>query len=63
MPDLNGDDLSVELVQRDELSITAGTVSISRRPAYLRVVGELIAAEGAARFAELLKTASDLIDR
>ena len=63
MRDLNGGDLSVELVQRDELSTTAGTVSVSRRPAYLRVAGELIAAEGAARFAAMLKTASDLIDQ
>lgn len=59
--DLNGRDVSVELVQRDELTTTKDVVSISRQPAYLRVAGELITAEGAVRFAEMLMTANDLI--
>ena len=63
MVDLNGGDLSVELVQRDELSISADTVSFIRRPAYLRVAGELIEAQGIARFARMLMTANDLIEQ
>jgi hypothetical protein len=60
---LNGGDMLVELVQRDELGITANTVTITRPPAYLRVAGELIAAEAAACFARMLMTANDLIDQ
>ena len=62
MRDLNGVVLSVELVQRDELSTTADTVSITRRPAYLRVAGELIEADDIAGFAQMLMTANELIE-
>lgn len=63
--DPEGGDLIVELAQRDELSVTANTITITRLPAYLRVGGQMIAGKGTARFApfaRMLTTANDLTE-
>ena len=61
MMDLNGDELPVELVQRDELSATADTVSITRRPADLRMARALIEAEAAGPLARMLMNVDGML--
>jgi hypothetical protein len=60
--DLSGHEMTIEVVQRDELSVAANAVSITRRPAYLRVAGELIPGEQASYFARKLMRASELLE-
>jgi hypothetical protein len=58
--DLDGDALSVDVVQRDEMIFAPGYASVERTPAYVRVAGQRMDGRQAALLSQLLTTASDL---
>jgi hypothetical protein len=60
--DLDGGDLLVEVVQRDELSMTAGGVTIVRDPACLMVGGVRLDLDQAVHLAWLLISAREMAD-
>ncbi len=61
MMDLDGSDLSVELVQRDELDATVESVAVRRQLPYLRLAGERVSADVAAQLADMLMAADALL--
>ena len=60
LPDLEGDTLSVELVQRDEMLFAPDKTAVTRTPPFVRVAGQRVACEQAALLAHLLVAADHL---
>jgi hypothetical protein len=52
--DLDGGELAVEVVQRDELCLTAGSAAIVREPAWVRVGGVQLSLDQAFHLAWML---------
>ena len=62
VPDLDGDELSVELVQRDEWSFATEVAAVARDTAWVSVGGVRISIDRAARLALLLLSAGEMVE-
>jgi hypothetical protein len=60
--DLDGRELAVDLVQRDELLLTAAGPTIVREPAWVRVAGVRIGQDQTVQFARMLLSARELAE-
>lgn len=60
--DLDGGELAVDLVQRDDLSVTGGGVALVREPAWARVAGVRIGLDQAAYLAGMLMLAKEIAE-
>ncbi len=53
---LDGDELSIEFVQRDELQLGSRYMAMARKPAWVRIAGCRVGPDEALRLAECLST-------
>jgi len=61
--DLDGRELTVDLVQRDELFLTAAGPAVVREPAWVRVAGVRIGLDQTVQLARMLLSARELAER
>jgi hypothetical protein len=57
--DLDGGELAVDVVQRDDLCLAEGSVALRCEPAWIRVAGVRIALDQAIPLARMLKSAKE----
>lgn len=60
--DLDGGELAVDVVRRDDLCLVAGIVGVVREPAWVRVAGVRVAPERAIHLARLLASAKEIAE-
>jgi hypothetical protein len=60
--DLDGGELAVDVVRRDDLSLIDGVVAVLREPAWVRVAGVRIALDQAVPLARMLESAKALTE-